>query len=272
MRRIIFMIAALIAAGAAQGQISGGWFDLTVHDAVFGDGGSNLVSGTIHPLGVVPTMQEFREAEAAIIQADAVATQALAIAVASSNRAATAWHDVADLTSNGVWEIAFTMSALRGVGAADDIASETVGFSVEDTADGRQCHIIQWFAEVPPQMPDFVATHTTNLLENGFEEITVTNTFPNQIGTPADYGKTGGACYRVTATVPLSWGQCFFKLLATGFVIRGNALPIVRGVAGGAHHDIVALDAVGLTNVVLNIRGGFAVDTNNPLVIMMMEP
>lgn len=263
----ILSIASVLAMPAAAQT----WYDLTVHDAVFDATGTNLVDGAIRPAGVIPTLTEFHAAQSAIAEARDISTNALDIALSASNRAAAAWHDVADLTSNGVWEVAFTLSALRGVGASDDIASQTVGFSVETTPSNRLCHAVQWFSEVPPSMPDFSATHTTNLLRAGFQEIAVANSYPETSGLPSDYGKSGGACYRVTAAVPLEWGAAFFKVTATGFILRGNSLPIVRGVAGGASYDIVAQDAAGMTNVVLNVRGGFIVDTNNPLVLLMME-
>lgn len=244
------------------------WYDLTVHNAVFE--GTNLVSGDIHPEGVLPTMAEFQQVKGSICSAYSISTNAHGIAQAALMSASNTWHEVTDLTSNGIWEVAFTLSALSGVGAADDILSETVGFSVEQTATNRLCHAIQWFATIPPQMPEFSCTYTTNLV-TGFEEITVQNSYPSTAGLPSSYGKVGGACYLITVGIPLAWGSAFFKFTATGFILRGNSLPIVRGMTGGENCDVTVLDAVGLTNVVLHIRGGFAVDTNNPLVMIMME-
>lgn len=272
MKHTLITIFTLIIAASPLVAINATaqtWYDLTLHNAVFNS--TNLISGDIHPPGVIPTMLEFRAAETSISLAHDRSIQALDIALAASNAAHTAWHDVADLTSNGVWEVAFTLSALRGIGTGDDISSETVGFSVELTPSNRLCHAVQWFSEIPPSMPDFTATHTTNLLQAGFETIEVSNSYPATHNTPADYGKVGGACYRVTAAVPLEWGQCFFKITATGFVIRGNQLPIVGGITGGASYDIQAFDPIGGTNVNLNVRGGFIVNTNNPLTMLMLE-
>ena len=272
MKRTLITIFTLIIAASPLAAINAPaqtWYDLTLHNATFS--GTNLISGDIHPPGIIPTMPEFRAAQDSISQAHNRSLSALDIALAASNRADSAWHDVADLTSNGVWEVAFTISALRGIGAGDDIASETVGFNVEVTPSNRLCHAVQWFSDVPPTMPDFTATHTTNLLQAGFEFIEVSNSYPATAGASEDYGKIGGACYRVTAAVPLEWGTCFFKITATGFVIRGNYLPVVGGVTGGASYDIQALDLVGGTNIILNVRGGFIVNTNNPLTMLMLE-
>lgn len=269
MTRTTSILLILLATTTATAQT---WYDLTLHNATFH--GTNLVSGDIHPAGIIPTLPEFRAAEASISQAHHRSIQALDIALAASNAAHTAWHDVADLTSNGVWEVAFTISALRGIGAGDDIASENVGFNVELTPSNRLCHAIQWFSEVPPVMPDFSATHSTDLNHVpylGWQHIDVTTSYPTTVGTPQDYGKTSGACYRVTAAVPLEWGQAFFKITATGFVLRGNHLPIVGSITGGASYDIQALDPIGNTNVILHVRGGFVVDTNNPLTLLNLE-
>lgn len=245
------------------------WYDLTVHNAVFA--GTNMVSGEIRPAGALPTLADFNAAKTEISEAMAVASNSWDIALAASNAAARAAADIADATSNGVWEIAFTLSALRGVGAADDIESRTVGFSVEQTPTNRLCHVVQWFSSAPTQLPEFNCTYSTNLVAAGFDSIPVYSSWPETFGEPEDYGKAGGACYRVSAAVPLEWGQAYFKLTATGFVLRGNALPVVGGVAGGANYDITVVDAVGLTNVVLNIRGGFVVDTNNPIALMLYQ-
>jgi hypothetical protein len=265
---VICLLLSACAACAARAQTP--WYDLTVHNAAFDASGTNLISGDIHPANVLPTMDEFRAAQDSIAGAYAVSTNAHAIAVRARDSASNTWHEVADLTSNGIWEVAFTLSALRGVGGADDIASETVGFSVEQTLTNRLCHAVQWFAAVPPQMPAFSCTNTTNLTA-GVLEITVTNSYPQTVGLPSDYGKAGGACYRITVGVPLEWGESFFKFAASGFILRGNYLPVVGGVTGGANYDVTVLDAATLEPVTLNIRGGFAVDTNNPLVLLMME-
>lgn len=264
-RLCIFVLIA--SALSVNAQTS--WFDLTLHNAVWDSTGTNLVSGEIRPAGALPSLSDFNAARVEIGEATVVASNAMELAIASSNAAARAYADVVDTTSNGLWEIAFALSALRGVGAADDIESRTVGFSVETTPTNRLCHVVQWFASVPPQMPEFVCTYNTNLVLAGFTDISVATSFPEQYGVPSDYGQTRGACYRVTAAVPLEWGQAFFKVTATGFILRGNSLPIVGGVAGGASHDILVWDAVGLTNVLLNVRGGFCVNTNNPITLML---
>jgi hypothetical protein len=234
--------------------------------------GTNMVSGEIRPAGALPSLADFNAAKTEISEAMAVASNSWDIALAASNAAARAAADIADATSNGVWEIVFTLSALRGVSAADDIESKTVGFSVETTPTGRLCHAVQWFSTAPPQLPDFDCTYSTNLVAAGFDTIPVSSSWPDQYGAPPDYGQSGGACYRVSALVPLEWGSCFFKLIATGFVLRGNLLPVVGGIAGGASYDITVLDAAGGTNVTLNVRGGFCVATNNPISIMLYEP
>jgi hypothetical protein len=264
-RAVFFLVTA--SALSVFGQAS--WFDLTLHNAVWDSTGTNLVSGEIHPLGALPSLSDFNAARIEINEATVVAGSAMELAIASSNAAAQVYADVVDTTSNGLWEVVFTLSALRGVGSADDIESKTVGFSVETTSTNRLCHAVQWFSTVPPSMPDFNCTYNRELEQAGFTDIPVSNSYPDQHGTPEEYGQHGGACYRVTVAVPLEWGQCFFKITATGFILRGNALPIVGGVAGGASYDIAVLDAVGLTNVTLNIRGGFCVDTNNPISIML---
>lgn len=261
---LVCFSASLVCAQAS-------WFDLTLHNAVWDATGTNLVSGEVHPVGALPSVAEFNNARVEINQATVTASNAMDIAVAASNAAATAYADVVDATSNGLWEVVFTLSALRGVGAADDIKSKTVGFSVETTPTNRLCHVVQWFASVPPQMPEFDCTYNTNLVLAGFANIPVTTSFPEQYGVPSDYGQMGGACYRVTTAVPLEWGQAFFKVTATGFILRGNSLPVVGGVAGGASYDILVQDAVGLTNVLLNVRGGFCVNTNNPITLMLYE-
>lgn len=259
----------ILLASALSCAAQSSWFDLTVHNAVFD--GTNLISGDIRPIGVLPSLSDFNAARTEITEARQISSNAMELAIASSNAAAQAYADVIDSTSNGIWEIAFTLSALRGIGAADDIESNTVGFSVETTPTGRLCHAVQWFSAVPPQLPEFHCEYSTNLIVAGFNDISVSSSWPQTFGNPEDYGKTGGACYRVTALVPLEWGSAFFKLMATGFILRGNALPIVGGVAGGANYDITVLDAVGMTNVTLNIRGGFAVHTNNPISLMLYE-
>jgi|GEM_PF-2052821 len=268
MTRKLFIIASAFALSAGAQTPGSTWYDLTVHNAQFS--GTNLVSGDIHPVGALPSMRDFNAARSEIAEAWQIATNSMGVALAASNAAARAAADIADATSNGIWEVVFTLSALRGVGAADDIESKTVGFSVEATPTNRLCHVVQWFADIPPSMPEFDCTYTTNLVTD-FETISVTTSYPATVGAPEQYGQTGGACYRITIAVPLAWQNAFFKVLASGFVLRGNSLPVVGGVAGGAAYDITVLDAAGLTNVTLNVRGGFVVNTNSPISLMLYE-
>lgn len=48
-------------------------------------------------------------------------------------------------------------------------------------------------------------------------------------------------------------------------------MPIVGGVLGGASYDLIVQDATTLSNVTINIRGGFAVDTNNAISLLSLE-
>lgn len=247
------------------------WYDLTVQDPVTSSDEAALIGGTIHPAGILPSQADFSIAQSDISSASLVASNAFILALEASNVAMRVYHDVIDVTSNGLWEVAFTLSALRGVGASDDLTSKTVGFSVERTPTNQLCHAVQWFSDVPYAPPTFSASHSTNLVLSQFSNIAVATSYPDPYGSPIDYGQEGGVCYRLTISVPSDWGQAFFKLTATGFILRGNALPIVGGVTGGTSYDIMALDAIGLTNVILNVRGGFVIDTNNPVALQLYE-